>query len=210
MPRVIPTPAYAPPSAIVPVVAASPSLTVFLSRSVYGWRPGGVLIGSLTGRQITETPMIIKTATNTWIGEVRPEKDKWKIVQEGRPPLYVPAESAALYKINSPPSNNHVAAYECRADGACTFANSHLSRLLGLSPGEIEGIGWLRAIGQSVQEKQIAWFNWQSAIEKLSLHSQDYHVVNQSTLTVSNCRTLAVVETVRGKPALYRGIVFQK
>lgn len=185
----------------------APQVTVFLTRSVYDWRTGEVITGKENDQTVTEEPMIVVRGSDVWVGEVRPEGGRVRITPDGKKPFYLRAEEVRLYSISGLPGSVAVARYECGLDGRCVNATEMLGNMLGMSLREMEGIGWLRAAGRSVEEKAKTWLTWKNNVEQYRLHTDDYYLINQNTGETQECQTIATVELKRGKPALYRGIV---
>ena len=191
-------------SSRTPVIAHT--ISVFLTRSVFDWTPGNVVTGT-EQEAVTEEPMGILIGSEIWIGYVRPEGARLKIIPEGQPPFYADSVNVRLFTLDGLLPNDQHARYECRIDGECMDANKKLQDILGLPLSEMDGTKWLRAAGRNEAERVRTWQVWKGNVDQLQTHMDDYYLVNQETMQPQHCRTIAAVVRKRGKPALYRGIV---
>jgi PAS domain S-box-containing protein len=81
-------------------------------------------------------------------------------------------------------------AYECRADGNCTWVNNALSEMYGLDKDQMLGQGWLSAV--KFNERQTVWETWHNAIINDIPYESEYTVVNQKKRNEFRVRTVAV------------------
>ena len=187
--------------------ASVPTVTVFLTRSVFDWRPGGIIAGQEVLNQVNQEPMIVMYRRRVWIGTVRPNGNTIKIQPEGEAVFYLPSAEVRLFTITQPPSESGHCLYECNIKGVTENTSPELNQLFGLSADKMAGDGWQQAVGKNDDERAATAHRWQDAVESLSLYQARYTVTNQTTGEQSRHCTLAAIEHKRGKPSLYRGIV---
>lgn len=87
-------------------------------------------------------------------------------------------------------ANLAIGYYECNKEGECTYANNNLCEMFGLSPEQMKGKGWLRAI-DGEEERLKVWQIWQNAIKNHLPYEVHYKIRNRKTQEVINCITTA-------------------
>lgn len=84
------------------------------------------------------------------------------------------------------------ASYECDANGLNVWASPALCELFGMTPDEMSGSGWTRAIA-TAEERETAWQTWRHAVERNIPYEDVYRVKNQRTGEVRRVRTYTTV-----------------
>jgi len=99
-------------------------------------------------------------------------------------------------------------AYECDANGACTWSNKALCDMFGLTPEETLGNGWLSGVDES--ERIDVWKKWKESIELGVPYETEYTIFNHKTNNKVRVRTIAITHrSVSGKLLGYYGTVVQ-
>lgn len=96
--------------------------------------------------------------------------------------------------------------YEADPSGMCTYANRMASHLFGLTPEEMQGTGWLRALDDDDRLHQ--WNAWLRATEAGIPYSAEYNIINQITGSVLRVRTrAAAIKDHAGRTIGYYGSI---
>lgn len=95
-------------------------------------------------------------------------------------------------------------AYECDAQGLCTWVNNALCELYGLTEEQMLGNGWLAAVDES--ERAEVWNQWHENIKLDIPHESKYTIYNRKTRETFKVRTTAITHrTNDGKVLAYYG-----
>lgn len=81
-------------------------------------------------------------------------------------------------------------AYECDADGRCTWVNKAYAEMFGLTSEEAYGNGWLSSVDEA--ERIEVWKKWLESIALDIPYETEYTVFNHRNNTKFRVRTVAV------------------